>query len=191
MVSLKWGDVLSTLLPGAVALFAVAPYFPTLKRWIDNLDKSGPSIGVVLLIAAALAGGVLEAVTRITWEKFLSKKYPLGDVLCNLTPVNVDLYERGVQSSYKYATFYANFAGALALLYLSRLIQGASGCSLGSVMLGCTILILLVASYVQWGYYGHYRRSVFGTKGAPNAEERPATGDQSKVPGGSAESEKA
>ena len=56
MVSLKWGDFLSTLLPGAVALFAIAPYFPELNNVIQNLDKAGATTGLVLLIAAALVG---------------------------------------------------------------------------------------------------------------------------------------
>ena len=62
MVSLKWGDVLSTLLPGAVALVAIAPFFPLLHEQILNPSGLGLGAGVALLMASALAGGVLEAV---------------------------------------------------------------------------------------------------------------------------------
>src|SRR5690348_5203361 len=44
MVSLKWGDVLSMLLPGAVALYAIAPYFPQLQERINEIfDRTGQS----------------------------------------------------------------------------------------------------------------------------------------------------
>jgi hypothetical protein len=41
MVPLKWGDVLSTLLPGAAALYAISPYFARLDAILQNLDKAG------------------------------------------------------------------------------------------------------------------------------------------------------
>jgi hypothetical protein len=90
MLSLKWGDVLSTLLPGAVALLAVAPYFPSLASRMENIDKAEPAVGLVLVIAATLAGGVLEAFTRITWEPFwlMRRCKPLGEALSNLSPEN-------------------------------------------------------------------------------------------------------
>src|ERR1019366_9579539 len=144
MVSLKWGDFLSTLLPGAVALFAVAPYFARLNAIIQNLNAAGPVTGLMLLIAAALAGGVLEAVTRITWERFwLMRQCKPVDALSKLTPENLDLYERGVQSSYKHVTFYANFAWATSLLLASHLYQGGTLLSIGTLILILTIAILL------------------------------------------------
>ena len=63
MVSLKWGDVLSTLLPGSVALFAIARYFPLLHEQMLHLNDIEIGSGLALLIAAALVGGLLEAVT--------------------------------------------------------------------------------------------------------------------------------
>ncbi|SRR6266550_1375999 len=67
MVSLKWGDVLSMLLPGAVALYAIAPYFPLLQQRINEIfehtgaSAPGTAFTLTLLIAAALIGGILEA----------------------------------------------------------------------------------------------------------------------------------
>ena len=170
MVSLKWGDVLSTLLPGTVALFAVSPYYPLLDEQIKNLNSAGPSVGLALLIAAALAGGVLEAVTRLFWERYwLVRRCPPVDILYNLTPENMDLYERGVQSSYKYVTFYANFALATLLLLGSRLHHGAAFCSVGTFLLIGMIIILLFASHVQWTYYVNYQNKVFKEKGVKDA----------------------
>jgi hypothetical protein len=162
MVPLKWGDVLSTLLPGAVALFAVAPCFPSLWSWFEKIDKAGPAIGLMLLIAAALAGGVLEAVTRIAWEPlWLVRRCKPPDALSALTKDNLDLYERGVQSSYKYVTFYANFAWATVLLLLSHLRYSANRFSIGTAILLFSIAVLLRASHVQWKYYVNYQNKIF------------------------------
>jgi hypothetical protein len=170
MVSLKWGDVLSTLLPGTVALFAVAPYFPLLNDRINNLDNIGVAGGFALLIASALAGGFLEAFTRITWERFvLVRLCRPRDILSNLNAENIDLYERGVQGSYKYATFYANFAWATILLLFTRIDHGAAICSVATALLAGMVVILLLASYVQWTYYVNYQTKVFKEKGTKDA----------------------
>jgi hypothetical protein len=163
MVPLKWGEVLSTLLPGAVALFAVAPYFPSLQHWFENIDKISPSLGLILLVASALAGGVLEAITRIAWEPYWLVRHckPISDALSNLTGDNLDLYERGVQSSYKYVTFYANFAWATTLLLISHLQFSAKRFSVGTAILTLAIPVLLRASHVQWTYYVNYQNKIF------------------------------
>jgi hypothetical protein len=162
MLSLKWGDVLSTLLPGAVALFAVAPYFPLLWSYILDLNKAGLATGMMLLIASAMAGGVLEAITRILWEPYwLMRRCKPPDSLSNLNPDNLELYERGVQSSYKYVTFYANFAWATALLLANHLYRSTNKVSVGSAILIISIVVLLCASDRQWKYYVNYQKKIF------------------------------
>ena len=164
MVSLKWGEVLSTLLPGAVAVFALSPYIPQLGNWFQRIDQIGPSFA--LLMTSALAGGGLEAITRITWERWLTSRRTTNiDVLDVLTPANVELYERGVQSSYKYVTFYANFAWALSLVFLSAVWHDFR--TFWPVLLLGLIGILLRASYVQWTYFVNYQNKVFGEKPKP------------------------
>jgi hypothetical protein len=163
MVSLKWGDVLSTLLPGGLALFAIAPFFPLLDAYMNALDKISVPSGVALLIAATLIGGVLEAFTRVTWERyFLCRVHPIPSILEKLNAKNLDLYERGVQSSYKYVTFYANFAWAVAMLFFSRILTGATTArSAGSIILAIVFVLLLFSSYVQWTYFATYLKRVF------------------------------
>jgi hypothetical protein len=180
MVSLKWGDVLSTLLPGALALFAVAPFFPFLDARFRNLKDVSVAEGFAFLIAAVLMGGVLEALTRITWEKYvLVRLCPSTKVLPKLTPENVVLYERGVQGSYKYATFYANFAWATILLLMGRVHSGQRFYSILTFILMGVFLLLLTASYVQWTYYVHYQTEVFG--GDKDAEQRTTAGNEGKI----------
>jgi hypothetical protein len=165
MVSLKWGEVLSTLLPGTVAVYAIAPYFPALHARVTDIDKIGFEGGLVLLIVSALAGGVLEAVNRISWERILIKLCPSADALSGLTPENMELYERGVQSSYKYCTFYSNFALAIVLLIARRIDYAwrLKVVTLGAEMfiLAGTALVLFYASYVQWKYFVNYMRKIF------------------------------
>ena len=179
MVSLKWGDVLSTLLPGAVALVAIAPFFPLLHEQILNPSGLGLGAGVALLMASALAGGVSsKRSTRVTWERWwLTRRCPLRDgALGKLkTPHDLALYERGVQGSYKYVTFYANFAWASALLLVSRLTQGVSILAISTWVLALSVAILLYASHVQWIYYVNYRHTIWGDD---DAQERTATGNE-------------
>lgn len=170
MLSLKWGDVLSTLLPGALALFALGAWFPLLNGGVESLKNVGVAGGFALLIAAALLGMVLEAFTRVTWEKFwLVRRCPAPDVLRNLDAGKLELYERGVQSSYKYVTFYANFAWAVILLLVSRWHSGIRVFSFSTLALLALIMLLLIASHVQWTYYVNYQNKVFG--GDKNAEK--------------------
>ena len=115
------------------------------------------------MIAAALAGGILEAFTRVTWEKYwlLSRCRPV-DILSKLNAENISLYERGVQGSYKYATFYANFAWAMLLLLIGRLYAGQKFCSAITFIIFGVVLLLLVASHIQWKYYVNYQNKMFG-----------------------------
>jgi uncharacterized membrane protein YhaH (DUF805 family) len=162
MLSLKWGDALSILLPGALALFAIASWFPRLADRVRSFEKVGVGEGFALLIGAVLMGGVLEAFTRVVWEKYwLVRRYPPMDVLSKLTPDNLELYERGVQSSYKYVTFYANFAWAAALLLVSRWHDGTTRFwSIWTLILLAVVGRLLRASHVQWAYYVNYQTRV-------------------------------
>src|SRR5438876_11733039 len=109
MLLLKWSTVISTLLPGALALFAIAAFFPSFNARVHDIENIGATFGIVLLMVAALTGGVLEAVTRTIWERFwLLPHCKPPDALTNLRSENLELYERGVETSYKYVTFYSN-----------------------------------------------------------------------------------
>jgi H+/gluconate symporter-like permease len=181
MVSLKWGDALSTLLPGALALFAVTGFFPPLDARIHNIEQVGTTLGIILLMGAALAGGILEAFTRVVWERYwlIPNCKPI-DALKNLRADNLELYERGVQSSYKYVTFYANFAWAIGILILSRLHKGDSPCSALLWILVIIMLILLRGSHIQWTYFVNYLNKIFGER-SDDAEKRSTSGDTSQI----------
>jgi hypothetical protein len=166
MVSLKWGDALSTLLPGALALLAISSWLPSLADLFKNMASVGVAEGFALLIAAALLGGVLEALTRISWEKFLVWKHPPCDALSRLSNENLPLYERGVQSSYKYVTFYANSAWAVILLLSAKLHDDFKFYWPLALLLLVIVMILFRASYVQWVYYVNYQKKVFGREDA-------------------------
>ena len=190
MVSLKWADILSTLLPGGVAVIALAPYYPTLNQWIKNIGESGVGLGIgfTLLGVSALAGGVLEAFTRITWERFwlLRKSRPSIHVLRALkeSAHNLALYDLFAQASYKYSTFYANFAWAMIALLVSRLQHMDQPIwSIGTLLHIVIVAVLLVASDVQWRYYVASQNTIFGLH--KNAEKPAASRNKSKISEGS------
>jgi multisubunit Na+/H+ antiporter MnhG subunit len=178
MVSLKWGDVLSLLLPGVVALFAISPYFPALYERVLKIDQASSTFGVVLLVGAAIAGGVLGAFTRIVWEPFwLMRRHRVPPEVMKRVKENKDLYERLVENSYKYVTFYANLAWATIILCATRIQQGMSWHGGGTVILVLTIIILVIASHVQWSYYVKSMNQFYSEGELPNVEKRAATGN--------------
>jgi hypothetical protein len=115
-------------------------------------------------LGAAIAGGVIGAVTRILWEPlWLVRRCKVPrDVMQNVTSENKDLYERLVENSYKYVTFYANLAWATAILLFTRIQQGVRLCSGSTLILALAIIILIRASHVQWTYYVKYMNNFYG-----------------------------
>lgn len=171
MVSLKTGDVLSTLIPGSLALYAVFPHVPFLKTLFADLTNATAVMGIMMLIAACLAGGVLEAFTRIGWECWLQKRVEPPAIYQYLkdSSHNLDLFELAVQSSYKYATFYANLAWAVVVLLIARGYEALDsksmtiGAILGATLVATLVVLLLLrASYVQWTYYVKMLKKIFG-----------------------------
>ncbi len=177
MVSLKWGDVLSAVLPGAVGVFALAPWFPPFWALIADINHAEWTTGVAFLFAAAITGGVIEGLTRISWERWLCRVHPPAPgVLSRLTPVNLPLYERSVDSSYKYVTFYANLAWAVFGVAITFVFKSPNAGAFPCVLLILIIGILLRASFVQWTYFVNYQSQVFG--GQIDAGQRPAAGNK-------------
>lgn len=183
MVSLKWGDVLSTVLPGSVAVFAVAPMFPPFWALVVDLNNAGLATGIAFLFSAAIAGGFLEGITRVTWDRWITSKCKPHDALTGLNKDNLELYERGVQSSYKYVTFYANLAWAVSMLLVSYMLHSPRPNIVALALLIVSPAVLLDASFVQWTYFVTYQKKVF-PKRSDNAEERPATGNTSEIRNG-------
>ena len=89
-------------LPGAVLLLGVGLYVPELQEWIERIPSATFGQGLALLVAAVLAGGVLEAVTRVCWEPELIRlKSPTPDALSLLLTGGehtLNPYERGGRS---------------------------------------------------------------------------------------------
>ena len=86
---MKPGDILSLILPGSIALVGLQAFVPTLELWISKIP-SGDSTFILagaLLVCASAAGLVLEAITRITWEKyFLLKRHKYPDDILEQLP---------------------------------------------------------------------------------------------------------
>jgi hypothetical protein len=124
--------------------------------------RPGTIFGIALVMAAALFGEVLGALTRLIWERYwLLPHCNPPDALSRLSSENLELYERGVENNYKYVTFYANFAWAVILLIISRLHVGDRPCSAVMWLLVIVAVVLLRASHVQWTYFVNYLKKVF------------------------------
>jgi hypothetical protein len=148
---------------------------------VHNIDQIGTTFGVILLMAAALTGELLGVFTRVVWERWwLIPFCKPPDALSTLKSENLELYERGVQSSYKYVTFYANFAWAIMLLALSRLYKGDRPSSAVIWFLMIAAVALLRGSHIQWTYFVNYLKKVFGERSA-NAGQRSASGNGSTI----------
>ena len=59
MLSLKWGDALSIIPPGALVVFALSFHIDPLGEYVKNLEQVTFAAGVALLILAVLAGGLI------------------------------------------------------------------------------------------------------------------------------------
>ena len=167
MVTLKWGDALSLLLPGVLALFALSLFVLTPERSVKWFGDLSPTAGAGLVVVAAVLGGVLEGVTRIGWDRYVLPPPP------NVLPVlradnNLDLYERGVQNSYKWATFYANSATAIVLIGVGLLVNHWLYSAIASF--GVAVL-MFCASYTQWSYFCNYLQQVFVDGRSGNARK--------------------
>lgn len=177
-LSLKWGDALSMVLPGLVALLAVGPYVPTLNSWLSNLAEAKLGVLAALAVSAMAAGGMLEAITRVLWAELFNKfRRVRVDALSVLGENHdyLDLYERGVQVAYKWTTFYTNMGTAMAMVLMSRLHQGPEIFSVINVLISAMTGILFRAAWVQWRIYANYVEKVFGDKA--NAKKRSTRGD--------------
>ena len=150
MVTLRWGDIISILLPGVVALFGLREFVPLLKQMSVSLNNLTLSSGVLLLICAGIAGGVIDALRRVLLEKWLIRVYTRlrkrnsalasegivcchNDVLCrenpadrnvfyHLSPQNLPLFESGVENSWRYYVFYCNLGFAVLFALFVRMV---------------------------------------------------------------------
>ena len=117
-----------------------------------------------LLVAATAIGGMLEAITRVLWVHLFNKHRTVSvDALSLLGkhPELLDLYDRGVQVTYKWTTFYTNMGTAVLLVFLSRLHLGPDRIVLVNAGLVVMTAVLFRAAWVQWTIYANYVEKVF------------------------------
>jgi hypothetical protein len=139
--TVTWGNLLALLLPGIVFILGVSGMQPQLRDLAEHPDKLSAALVTVLLMCAALVGGIADAARRITTEILLT---PLrGNPYEYITPDNLKVWEAGVENSYRYYTFYANLAVVGFAVVLTRLIGRFVG-ALPAV--GPTELFLLLGS---------------------------------------------
>ena len=67
--------------PGALVIFALSQHVDLLGTQIRTLENITLATGFSLLIFSVLAGGVLEAITRIAWEQWLTSRRTTEGIL--------------------------------------------------------------------------------------------------------------
>ena len=87
-------------------------------------------------------------------------------------PDRLELYERGVQVPYKWATFYLNMATAVSLVLASRLHIGPDRLSIANVAILLAVGALVRAAFVQWKIYVNYFNTVFSQEEVESSDAK-------------------
>jgi len=159
MVQVAWGNVLSVFLPGVVVLFAMqwieTPFAPLFAR----PAKLSATSAACLVVLATLAGGILEALRRCTFDVFMGRTINTErpGIFEFLTPENHAMYQTGVENSYKYYTFYGNLIWAFVFLVCVRLYYRVAG----PVDL-LFLAIVVVLGRAAWLQYLAFERRIDG-----------------------------
>lgn len=144
---MRYGDFLSTFVPGAVLTLAVIP---------KGYESIAAVSALVLIPVAFLVGGILEAITRLVWEPLVLlrwKRIEPTDSQALRDAGVLRVHERNVEKSYKWACFYANGGFSLLLICAAGLLQRSGLTALEAGSLVGTACVLLSASIKQWGYF--------------------------------------
>lgn len=119
----NFGLIIAYLIPGAVALYGVSYFVPTVHGWFGATPENSPSLGGFLyLTIAALAAGM--TVSTVRWGLL----DPLHHATGIKPPVldfaeladSVDAFDYLVEIHYRYYLYYANLVVALVFAYILR-----------------------------------------------------------------------
>jgi len=149
MVSITLGNALSLVLPGILVILAFGHFDVTVESLLKSPANLTAVESGVLVAMAGLAGGVIDALRRVTLDQLLPRTSE--SIYGYLTVENLPLFEAGVENSYKYYTFYANLAFAALILLLVRLTTGARGPVDAALVI--TTLVVGYAAKVQHGWF--------------------------------------
>jgi hypothetical protein len=153
--------------PGFVTVLALSHVETTTKYLLANPTMLNAAGAVWLLAIAIVSGGVVDAIRRTVVDRLIVRLKPIEPWQNYLTPQNRELFaEEGVQNSYKYYEFYANFALSIVALLALRRFGGPlqlwpvfkrpthlPPVELLDVLLAGTLLALCGAAWTQWGYF--------------------------------------
>ena len=163
-MKLSWGDFIALVLPGAVVLLSLQQFIPTINKLLQDPNAIKVPGGLFLLAAAALAGGILEAIRRVVIDELLVNRLRSFRPVPNdaersmfyyLTSQTITVFNNAVDSSYKYYSFYANLALALLLTVLARWVTKPRWFDL---VLIAAAAGLFGAAFIQYRYFKTFVR---------------------------------
>ncbi len=174
MVTLSWGNLLALILPGMVVLAGFEHLSPRIATLLASPNAITVPAGTLLLLLAALCGGVLEGARLVSLDWLLARQFVWPPIYEHLGPENLAVFEAGVENSYRYYGFYANLAGAVVFLLIAKYI--AVGLEKHDGILFLTVVVAFVAAIIQYRNFAGFVRG-FVTA----AKHRPRKGEQSRA----------
>ena len=133
VTSNNFGVMIAYLVPGAIALWGLSSFSPSMRAWFASTPTDAPTIsGFLYLTVASLAVGM--TVTAIRWacvdlvHSVTGIKAP--DLDFSQLPGKVDAYRLLIEIHYVHYQFYSNALTATAIAWICHRITLESKCQL-------------------------------------------------------------
>ena len=133
VTSNNFGVLIAYLVPGAMALWGLSSFSPSMRSWFASTPTDAPTIsGFLYLTVASLAVGM--TVTAIRWacvdlvHSVTGIKAP--DLDFSQLPGKVDAYRLLIEIHYVHYQFYSNALTATAIAWICHRITLESKCQL-------------------------------------------------------------
>jgi hypothetical protein len=150
---LGFGEVIAFLLPGLVALRAVAHFSDSVGGWFTACESSSAPVGpaLLLLIGGLAAGVTVSAVRWAGLDCFLFRKHQLCDLDYSKVDDHKEAFRAIIEGRYRFYQFNGNMLVAVVALVTARFAASGSAALAGAplaltITLVLAILVLLLAS---------------------------------------------
>ncbi len=124
----SFGLTIAFLIPGMVALYALAYFMPELRTWFGLVSERPTTVGGFLFVVVG-SFGVGVIVSGVRWflcDRFLAPQVSLNTQRRREGETEA-AYQALIANHYQYYQFYANTSVALAWLFLCWLIANDPG----------------------------------------------------------------
>jgi len=159
---LGFGQVIAFLLPGLIALKAVAYFSPVVTCWFTSCQTSRSPIGsALLLLVGSLAAGVTVSAAR--WaaiDCYCLRRYKRDDIDYSKVDEHRTAFLTIIEGRYRFYQFHSNTLIAVAVLLVARLLHSWSSAWRGDrlvVTIALLVAIPLLFAASRDGFRRMYR----------------------------------